>query len=205
MLPGFFTGRLESCVKLQITGQGWNRERFSFRNESLDLSALIIFPPSVQPPPSRLSSTRSLLLFHLIKRRRGGRLCRRDAISCVNVATALSLSFSHHFTHKCFSSFSHLPGGRRGQETAKTGSQRAGKARTCTSPLGRCFISHVLGFLTWQPPCHVFDSPLPFPSIPLSPPFSISVPIKCLSRRGNNKRDQYEGVFNWGGVGVWAF
>lgn len=37
--------------------------------------------------------------------REKGHPLQRKAISSVNVATAPSLSFSHHFTHKCFSSF----------------------------------------------------------------------------------------------------
>lgn len=128
-----------------------------------------------------------------------GRLLQRNAISSANVATALSLSFSHHFTHKCFSSFYPFlssPGRttRGGDQTGTQWVEKLGHALLCSA----LFHPHVLGCLTWQPPCHVLYSPLPFPSFFLPSP-SISISICCLLRRGNNERDQQAG-FATGGL-----
>ena len=85
----------------------WGNESMPFGPVSRRITFDLFHPPYrcffhtffnsiLTSPPSRQIKERS-------------RLHQRNIISSVNVATALSLSFSHHFTHKCFPPFSLSP------------------------------------------------------------------------------------------------
>lgn len=143
----------------------WNRDRvFIFCwNESLPWGPTFVPSPfSLWPVPSSISLPLShslppsSLLIPPSHQVMWGRLLQRNVISSVNVASALSLFFSHNLTHKCFSSFC-LSLISQEEEKRKRAAKQAQKMGCALRFLCALLVyPNVLDCLTWRPPCSMF-------------------------------------------------